>query len=74
MERRVVITGLGIHSCLGESLEDVKNSLYTGKSGIVFEQERMDMGFQSGLTGSVSDLDLSSYLSRKQRVGMGQPA
>lgn len=74
MERRVVITGLGIHSCLGETLEEVKNSLYKGKSGIVFEEERIKMGFQSGLTGLVADLNLTPFLTRKQRLGMGQPA
>ena len=40
MERKVVITGMGIWSCLGKTLEDVRDSLYTGKSGIIFSQER----------------------------------
>ena len=38
--KRVVITGLGIYSCLGKTLEDVRDSLYNGKSGIVFDPER----------------------------------
>ena len=37
MERKVVITGMGIWSCLGKTLEDVRDSLYTGKSGIIFK-------------------------------------
>jgi len=73
MERRVVITGLGIHSCLGESIDEVKQSLYEGKSGIVFDEERIKFGYQSGLTGYVSEPDLSQFLSRKQRLGIGQP-
>ena len=73
MERRVVITGLGIHSCLGESIDEVKQSLFEGKSGIVFDEERIKYGYQSGLTGYVSEPDLSQFLSRKQRLGIGQP-
>ena len=53
MERRVVITGMGIWSCLGTTLDDVCNALYTGKSGIVFSQERKDAGFRSALCASV---------------------
>lgn len=49
MERKVVITGMGIWSCLGKTLEDVRDSLYTGKSGIIFSQERKDAGFRSAL-------------------------
>lgn len=73
MEKRVVVTGIGLHSCLGSTIEDVKNSLRLGISGIAFEQERLDLGFQSGLTGKLNDINLSE-LSRKQRVGIGQPA
>ncbi len=74
MERRVVITGLGIQSCIGNSIEEVKKSLIAGKPGIVYEQERIDLGFQSGLTGFVTEPDLNQFLSRKQRVGLGQPS
>ena len=56
--QRVVITGLGIWSCLGTSLEDVRDSLYTGKSGIVLDPVRKKMGFRSGLTGRVEQPDL----------------
>lgn len=72
MEKRVVITGMGIHSCIGTSLEEVKNSLYDGKSGIVLDQERKDFGFQSGLTGRIPKPDLKPLLKRRQRISMGE--
>jgi len=74
MDHRVVITGVGIYSCLGENLEQVTQSLYAGKSGIVFDQLRKDFGFRSALTGMVKEPDLKSFLSRRQRMGMHQPA
>lgn len=72
MEKRVVITGMGIHSCIGTSLEEVKDSLYNGKSGIIFDQDRRDFGFQSGLTGSIPKPDLKPLLKRRQRISMGE--
>ena len=51
MNKRVVITGMGIYSCIGTSLDEVKDSLYQGKSGISFDSERKEFGFQSALTG-----------------------
>ncbi len=74
MNNRVVITGIGIYSCLGENLSEVKSSLYTGKSGIIFDQSRKDFGFRSALTGMVREPDLKPFLSRRQRLGMHQPA
>ena len=74
MNHRVVITGIGIYSCLGENLDEVEKSLYEGKSGIIFDQERKDFGFRSALTGMVKEPDLKSFLSRRQRLGMHQPA
>lgn len=74
MNHRVVITGIGIYSCLGENLDEVTKSLYAGKSGIVFDQVRKDFGFRSALTGMVKEPDLKSLLSRRQRLGMHQPA
>lgn len=74
MNHRVVITGIGIYSCLGENLDEVAKSLYAGKSGIVFDQLRKDFGFRSALTGIVKEPDLKSFLSRRQRLGMHQPA
>ncbi|MBO6186406.1 MAG: beta-ketoacyl-[acyl-carrier-protein] synthase family protein [Chryseobacterium sp.] len=72
MENRVVITGMGIYSCIGTSLEEVKESLYQGKSGIVLVDERKEFGFRSGLTGVVPKPDLKNLLSRRQRVSMGE--
>ncbi|MFC4164604.1 beta-ketoacyl-[acyl-carrier-protein] synthase family protein [Epilithonimonas zeae] len=72
MENRVVITGMGIYSCIGISLEEVKKSLYEGKSGIVLDQDRKEFGYRSGLTGSVPKPDLKSLLNRRQRVSMGE--
>ncbi|MGE8527577.1 MULTISPECIES: beta-ketoacyl-[acyl-carrier-protein] synthase family protein [Chryseobacterium] len=72
MENRVVITGMGIYSCIGTSLEEVRESLYQGKSGIVLDEDRKDFGFRSGLTGVVPKPDLKNLLNRRQRVSMGE--
>jgi 3-oxoacyl-[acyl-carrier-protein] synthase I len=74
MERRVVITGIGLYSCIGIGKENVLESLRTGKSGIVYEKEREEFGYRSPLTGMVEDPDLKPYLSRRERIGMHQPA
>jgi len=72
--RRVVITGIGIHSCLGNTLEDVKQSLFNGRSGIGFDQERIDMGYRSGLTGLIDEVNLKGILSRRERIGLSEAA
>ena len=72
--KRVVITGMGIWSCLGVTLDEVKDSLYNGKSGIVLDQARKEMGFRSGLTSFVPQPDLKKELPRSQRVYMPEPA
>ena len=74
MKRRVVITGMGIYSCLGKTLEEVRDSLYNGKSGIVFDPVRKEMGFVSALTGFVEKPNLKGILSRNQRVYMPEQA
>ncbi len=74
MKRRVVITGMGIYSCLGKTLEEVKTSLYEGKSGIIFDPARKEMGFLSALTGHVDIPNLKGVLSRNQRVYMPEQA
>lgn len=71
---RVVITGMGIWSCLGTSLEEVKKSLYEGKSGIVFSQQRKDAGFRSALVGNVPEANLKGILSRNERQPMPEEA
>src|SRR5690606_15233096 len=70
--RRVVITGMGIYSSLGKDKSEVKDSLFAGKSGIIFAPERKEFGFRSALTGFVERPDLSSKLSRRQRISMGE--
>lgn len=74
MERRVVITGMGIWSCLGTTLEEVRNSLYAGKSGIGLEPERLQYGYRSGLTGIVERPKLKGVLDRRMRVGLPEEA
>ena len=58
MNRRVVITGMGIWSCLGTSIEQVAESLKAGKSGIGVEEKRLEYGYRSPLTGIVSKPEL----------------
>lgn len=72
--QRVVITGMGIYSCLGTTLDEVRDSLYYGKSGIILDQARKEMGFRSGLTGYVPSPDLKKELARSQRVYMPEQA
>lgn len=72
--RRVVITGMGIYSCIGKNLDEVKTSLYEGRSGIVHDPERDAFGFRSPITGLVDTPDLKSLLSRRQRISMGEEA
>ena len=71
---RVVITGMGIYSCIGKTLDEVRDSLYEGRCGIVLDQERKDMGFRSGLTGYVEVPDLKKVLPRSQRTYMPEQA
>ena len=72
--RRVVITGMGIWSCLGTSLEEVRQSLYNGTSGIGLDQDRLDYGFRSGLTGIVKRPVLKGLLDRRTRMGLSEEA
>ncbi|MBU3916175.1 beta-ketoacyl-[acyl-carrier-protein] synthase family protein, partial [bacterium] len=69
---RVVITGMGIYSCLGNNVEDVRDSLYQGRSGIVFDPARKEMGFRSGLTGKIEKTDLKGRLKRRDRIGLAE--
>lgn len=72
MSKRVVITGMGIYSCIGTSLDEVKESLYQGKSGIQYDAERKEFGFRSALTGMVPKPELKDLLSRRQRISIGE--
>ncbi|MCE7956092.1 MAG: beta-ketoacyl-[acyl-carrier-protein] synthase family protein [Bacteroidetes bacterium CHB6] len=74
MMHRVVITGMGIYSCIGKNLTEVRQSLYEGRSGIILDPERKELGFRSALTGFVETPDLKNFLHRRDRVGMHQPA
>ncbi len=65
---RVVITGLGIYSCIGKNLAEVQQSLYAGKSGIVLDPARKAMGYRSGLTGFVERPVLKGVLDRRARI------
>ncbi len=69
---RVVITGIGIYSCLGKTVEEVKTSLRRGKSGIVFDPERKEIGFRSALTGWVERPQLKGVLKRRDRIGLAE--
>jgi 3-oxoacyl-[acyl-carrier-protein] synthase-1 len=74
MEHRVVITGMGIWSCLGTTLDEVRDSLYNGRSGIVFSRERKDAGFRSALCASIAQPNLKPYIPRNQRQFMPEEA
>lgn len=71
---RVVITGLGIWSCLGQNLDDVRDSLFAGKSGIGIEPIRKEYGYRSALTGIVPKPVLKGVLDRRTRAGMSEEA
>ena len=65
---------MGIWSCLGHNLDEVRDALYNGKSGIIFDPVRKEMGFRSALTAKVDMPDLKKELSRAQRVYMPEQA
>ncbi len=64
--RRVVITGLGIVSSLGNNKAEVKQSLFEGKSGITFQPEYAARGLRSQVAGSIKNLDIEALIDRKQ--------
>jgi 3-oxoacyl-[acyl-carrier-protein] synthase I len=72
--RRVVITGMGIYSTIGKNLDEVRESLYQGKSGIGLDLSRKELGFRSSLTGILDRPQLKGMLDRRQRVGMPEQA
>ncbi len=71
--RRVVVTGMGLVSCLGNTKESVTESLRDGKSGISFNEDFEKMGLRSHVCGSV-DIDLSEHIDRKHLRFMGDAA
>lgn len=70
--KRVVVTGIGIWSCLGQDLQTVTESLKKGRSGIVFDPKRVEYGLQSGLIGNVPRPNLKPLLPRKLRTTMSE--
>ncbi len=72
--RRVVITGMGIWSCIGQNQQEVTESLRKGRSGIGYDEARREYGFRSPLTGVVPTPDLKALLHRRLRTGMSQEA
>ncbi len=68
MNNRVVITGMGIYSCIGKNLDEVKQSLYDGVSGIGYDPLRKEMGYRSALTGIIERPDLKNALDRRKRM------
>ena len=73
MSRRVVITGLGIVSCLGNDAETVADALYHGRSGLATRQEQIDIGMRSHVAGAPT-IDLKELIDRKQYRFMGDAA
>lgn len=65
---RVVITGMGIYSCIGKNLDEVRDALYQGRSGIILDPVRKDFGYRSGLTGFVERPNLKELLDRRSRI------
>ena len=69
--RRVVITGIGIVSCIGNNKAEVLDSLLNTKSGIVFSEEHKKYNFRSQVVGSIKNLDIDKLIDRKIRRFMG---
>ena len=71
--KRVVVTGMGIVSCLGSDKQTVTDALRQGRSGIRFKQAYADLGFRSQVAGSI-DLNLDELVDRKLKRFMGDAA
>ena len=72
MNNRVVITGMGIYSCIGEDIQKVQESLYNGVSGIGIDLKRKELGYRSLLTGSVAKPNLKGVLDRRKRICLSE--
>ena len=72
--KRVVITGMGIYSCIGQNLGHVSDALKEGRSGIGIDPSREEMGFKSFLTGVLPEPNLNQLLDRRKRISMSQEA
>ena len=71
--KRVVVTGYGIVSCLGNDANAVLDSLKQGRSGIKFQQDYVDMGMRSHIAGGI-DIDTDAFIDRKVKRFMGDSA
>ncbi len=70
--KRVVITGMGIYSCLGKNIEEVARALYSGQSGIGIDPDRIEYGYRSPLTGLLEPPILKPLLPRRSRVCLAE--
>jgi 3-oxoacyl-[acyl-carrier-protein] synthase-1 len=71
--RRVVVTGIGAVSCLGNSADEITDSLRNGRSGIVYNENFKEMGLRSLVSGSVN-IDIKEHIDRKVLRFMGDAA
>ena len=71
--RRVVVTGIGAVSCLGNSTDEITDSLKHGRSGIVYNENFEEMGLRSLVSGSVN-IDIKEHIDRKVLRFMGDAA
>lgn len=71
---RVVVTGMGLVSCIGNTLDEVADNLYNAKSGITFSQEFVDAGMKSHVSGAPTGIEFEDLIDRKQIRFMGQNA
>lgn len=72
--RKVVVTGIGVWSCIGKNTCEASESLRLGRSGIIVDSARLEYGYHSGLTGNVERPQLKGVLDRRTRVGMSEQA
>lgn len=72
MSQRVVITGMGIYSCIGKNKEEVLQSLYESRSGIGIDPERKALGYRSSLCGILEKPNLKGKLDRRQRLCLSE--
>lgn len=70
--KRVVITGIGIYSCIGKNKEEVLQSLVAGKSGIGIDPKRTEYGYRSPLTGIIEAAQLKGLLDRRLRICLAE--
>ena len=74
MTERVFITGLAAVSCLGTTLAEIEAALREGRSGVVLDEARRELGFRSALTGAINGFDPKARLDRKARKSMHESA